>query len=73
MTQAQIRMLKSWMNTFLAAILTALLTLLTTTGEIPLDGKTWLSILVAGLVAILPVVRNYLDPAYERYGRGAEV
>ena len=66
-------MLKSWANVFVAAVITALLVILTSNGgTIPLDGETWLSVLIAGLVAVLPVIKNYLDPADPRYGKVSE-
>lgn len=63
--------LKSWGNVFFAAVVSALLAILVSTGSIPTDSNTWLSILVAGLVAVLPVIRNWLDPKDSRYGRGS--
>lgn len=63
-------MLKSWFNVFIAAIITAVLVVLTeNNGTIPLDGKTWLGVLIAGLVAVLPVIKNYFDKNDPRYGR----
>lgn len=63
-------MLKSWLNVFIAAIITAVLVVLTeNNGQIPLDGKTWLGVLIAGLVAVLPVIKNYFDKNDPRYGR----
>lgn len=62
-------MIKSWAGTFVSAVIAALLAILTTTGEIPMDGQTWLSILVAGIVSVLPVIKNYLDTSYLNYGR----
>lgn len=63
-------MLRSWFNVFIAAIITAVLVVLTeNNGTIPLDGKTWLGVLIAGLVAVLPVIKNYFDKNDPRYGR----
>jgi len=62
-------MLKSWAGTFVAAIIAALMAILTTTGAIPMDAQTWLAILVSGLVAVLPVVKNYFDTSYLNYGK----
>jgi len=62
-------MIKSWAGTFVSAVIAALLAILTTTGEIPMDGQTWLSILVAGVVSVLPVIKNYLDTSYLNYGK----
>jgi len=63
-------MLRSWANVFIAAVITAILVIFTSnSGSIPLDGETWLSVLIAGLVAVLPVVKNYFDPHDPRYGK----
>jgi hypothetical protein len=62
-------MLKSWAGTFVAAVIAALMAILTTTGEIPMDVQTWLAILVSGLVSVLPVVKNYFDTSYLNYGK----
>lgn len=63
-------MIKSWFNVFIAAIITAVLVVLTeNNGTIPLDGKTWLGVLIAGLVAVLPVIKNYFDKSDPRYGK----
>ena len=66
-------MLKSWGGIFFAAAVSALLAILVSTGEIPMDASTWEGILVAALVAVLPVIRNYLDSGDTRYGRGSDV
>ena len=70
MSQETKSMLKSWANVFVAAVITAILVIFTSnSGSIPLDGETWLSVLIAGLVAVLPVVKNYFDPKDPRYGK----
>ena len=70
MSQETKAMLRSWLNVFVAAVITAILVVFTSNqGTIPLDGETWLSVLIAGLVAVLPVVKNYFDPNDPRYGK----
>ena len=64
-------LLKSWGGTFVAALITGFLSVFAVTGEIPTDSKVWLAVLGAGLVAVLPVIRNYFDTAYKNYGKGA--
>jgi hypothetical protein len=72
MSQQTKAMIKSWANVFIAAVITALLVILTSnSGSIPLDGETWLSVLIAGLVAVLPVIKNYFDKNDPRYGKVA--
>ena len=64
-------MLKSWANVFMAAVITALLVVIVDTQTLALDWKTVEAILIAGIVAVLPVVRNYFDKNDHRYGKGA--
>jgi hypothetical protein len=52
---------KSWANVFLAAVITAFLVVIVDTGTLAFDLKTAEAILIAGLVAVLPVIKNYLD------------
>ena len=71
MTNSTKAMLRSWFNAFGAAVITALIVVFSQSdGTIPMDGKTWLSVLVAGIVAVLPVVKNYFDSNYSLYGKG---
>ena len=73
MSQQTKAMIKSWANVFFAAVITAVLVILTSNGgTIPLDGETWLSVLIAGLVAVLPVIKNYFDKNDPRYGHTYE-
>ena len=64
-------MLKSWANVFVAAVITALLTVLVDTGSLALDWKSIEAVLIAGLVAVLPVIKNYFDKNDPRYGKGS--
>lgn len=64
-------MLASWLKVFLAAVVSAFLVIVGATQSIPTAGEAWLSILVAGILAVGPVVYNYLSPKDTRYGRGA--
>lgn len=61
----------SWLKVFGASVLTAFLAILTTTGSIPTDGNAWMGVLIAGLVSVIPVIINWLDPNDPRYGRGS--
>lgn len=66
-------MLKSWFNVFISAVITAVLVILTSNeGTIPLDGELWLGVLISGVVAVLPVIKNYFDTNDPRYGKGSE-
>ena len=66
-------MLKSWFNVFISALITSVLVVLTeNNGSVPLDGKTWLAVLISAVVAVLPVIKNYFDTSDTRYGKGAE-
>ncbi len=62
-------MLKSWANVFVAAVITALIVVL---GDGAVTVEDLWYVLVAGLVAVLPVVKNYFDKNDHRYGRGSE-
>lgn len=64
-------MLKSWLNVFVAAAITALLTVLVDTGSLALDWQSIQAVIIAGLVAVLPVMKNYFDSSDTRYGRGS--
>ena len=61
-------MLKSWFNVFIAAAITALIVVLGD-GQITVEDLWY--VLVAGIVAVLPVIKNYFDPSDPRYGKGA--
>lgn len=61
-------MIKSWLNVFIAAVITALIVVLGD-GNISLEDLWY--VLVAGLVAVLPVIKNYFDKNDTRYGKGA--
>lgn len=65
-------MLNSWLNVFVAAAITALLTVLVDTGSLALDWQSVQAVIIAGLVAVLPVMRNYFDQNDPRYGRGSD-
>lgn len=61
-------MLKSWLNVFTAAILTALIVVL---GDGAVTVEDLWYVLVAGIVAVLPVIKNYFDKNDHRYGKGS--
>lgn len=62
----------SWLKVFGASVLTAFLMILTATQALPTSAEAWQGILIAGLVAVIPVIINWLDPSDTRYGRGSE-
>lgn len=65
-------MFTSWLNVFVSTLIAGVLTVLTTNnGVIPMDGKTWLGVVIAAVVAVLPVIKNYFDKNDPRYGKGA--
>jgi hypothetical protein len=69
MSQETKAMLKSWGNVFIAAVITALLVVIVDTETLALDWKTLEAIIIAGLISVLPVIRNYFDQNDPRYGR----
>lgn len=69
MSQETKAMLKSWLNVFAAAVITALIVVL---GDGNVSVEDLWYVLVAGAVAVLPVIKNYFDPKDTRYGRGSE-
>lgn len=57
-------------KTFLAVLLSTALASWANDGAITLDAwQTWV---IAAASSALPVIVNWLDPAYTNYGRGAE-
>lgn len=64
--------MKSWLNVFVAAVITALTVTIVDTKTLALDWNTVEAILIAGLVAVLPVIKNYFDKSDTRYGRGSD-
>ena len=65
-------MLKSWFNVFIAAVITALTVTIVDKQTLAFDWNTIEAILIAGLVAVLPVIKNYFDSSDTRYGRGSD-
>lgn len=61
-------MLKSWLNVFVAAVITALIVVL---GDGAISVEDLWYVLVAGLIAVLPVIKNYFDKNDPRYGKGS--
>lgn len=60
----------SWLKIFLSAVIASFLSLLVSTGDFPTDLNSLKAILVSGLVAVLPVIKNMLDGKDPRYGKG---
>ena len=61
-------MLNSWANVFIASVITALIVVL---GDGALTWNDLWYVLIAGVVAVLPVIKNYFDNNDTRYGKGA--
>jgi hypothetical protein len=72
MSKEKKNILRSWANVFVAAVITAWLTLLVSNQTLSLDLTSVEAIVIAGLIAVLPVVRNYFDSQDHRYGKGYE-
>ena len=66
MSEQTKNMLMSWLNVFVAAVITALIVVLGD-GQISVEDLWY--VLVAGLVAVLPVIKNYFDKKDPRYGK----
>ena len=69
MSQQTKNMLRSWLNVFVAAVLTALIVVIGD-GQISVEDLWY--VLVAGIVAVLPVIKNYFDKQDPRYGKTEE-
>jgi hypothetical protein len=67
MSNQSLAVVWSWLRVFLAAFITATLVDIANGG---LDGINWEAILIAGIVAVGPVVVNWLNAGDPRYGRG---
>lgn len=62
-------MVQSWIKVFVSTILALFLAdLINGSGTLNLT-SVW-TYVSAGLVAVLPLVINYLNPSYDRYGAG---
>jgi hypothetical protein len=72
MSQETKNIIRSWFNIFFAAVITAWLTLLVSNQTLSLDLASAEAIVIAGLIAVLPVVRNYFNSHDHRYGKGYE-
>lgn len=58
----------SWLRVFVSAMLVVVVADLAAEGSLSVVSK-WESWVVAGLVATLPVIANWLNPKDVRYGR----
>lgn len=65
-------MLKSWANVFVAAVIASFLALIVDSQTLALDLKAVEAIVISGLVAVLPVIKNYFDKNDPRYGKTDE-
>ena len=70
MSQETKAMLKSWLNVFVASLITALIVVLGD-GQISVEDLWY--VLVSAAVAVLPVIKNYFDTNDHRYGKGSGV
>ena len=70
MSQETKAMLRSWLNVFVASLITALIVVLGD-GQISVEDLWY--VLVSAAVAVLPVIKNYFDPKDPRYGKGSGV
>jgi hypothetical protein len=61
-------MLRSWLNVFVASLITALIVVL---GDGNISVEDLWYVLVSAAVAVLPVIKNYFDTNDPRYGKGA--
>ena len=68
MSQETKAMLKSWLNVFVASLITALIVVI---GDGNISVEDLWYVLVSALVAVLPVIKNYFDPKDTRYGKGS--
>lgn len=69
MTEQTKAIIKSWLNVFVASLITALIVVL---GDGAVSVEDCWYVLVSAAVAVLPVMKNYFDSADTRYGRGSE-
>jgi hypothetical protein len=66
MSVQTVSMIKSWFNAFAASIISALIFVLGD-GSLSVDDLWY--VLIAGVVAVLPVIKNYFDSNYASYGK----
>lgn len=64
------KMVQSWLKVFVSTILSMYLADLVS-GAGAFDMTNAYVYLSAGIVSVLPLVINYLNPSYTRYGKGA--
>jgi hypothetical protein len=67
MSQETKAMLRSWLNVFVASLITALIVVL---GDGNISVEDLWYVLVSAAVAVLPVMKNYFDTNDHRYGKG---
>ena len=68
MSQETKAMLRSWLNVFVASLITALIVVL---GDGNISVEDLWYVLVSAAVAVLPVIKNYFDTNDSRYGKGS--
>lgn len=65
------KMVQSWVKVFVSTILAMVLADFTTGNDVFSATSLW-TYASAGVVAVLPLVINYLNPEYSRYGVGSD-
>ena len=68
MSQETKAILRSWLNVFVASLITALIVVL---GDGNISVEDLWYVLVSAAVAVLPVIKNYFDTNDPRYGKGS--
>lgn len=66
MSEQTVALLKSWAGTFAAAVVTAFLAVFGD-GEVSVDDLKYVG--VAGVTALLVVIKNWFDTDYKNYGK----
>lgn len=65
------KMVQSWVKVFVSTILAMVLADLVN-GSDAINLTNFWTYVSAGAVSVLPLVINYLNPSYDRYGKGSE-
>jgi hypothetical protein len=63
--------LGTFLKAFLATVLSLIMVEYNRTGTICLTKECFIDLLMAGVISIIPVIMNYLNPEYKGYGVGS--